>query len=603
MLLTNLVIILLREYINSMKTAFYFGFSEVYLFNIIICLFVLKKAKICMVVTIFTIIILDGMNIYLRNDYEYMENCVSTVNGCIITWCIMVNGQRESEENYSSKKIIKEKKQMLRKILRLFPSGIMFYNKKEGIFYKNKFWIDLLTKFKKEHKFRFWTNRRNLPLDLTVYNDVSSSDFENLIGDKETQTVLECLFLRENTKHTLRDEILKIHSHFYENDVEINKIDEYGMDDFIYKENIEYNEYEIRDVFGKQISEFIAKFAAFNFSPDDKSIMVVINDISERAKLRETKISEMLKTVMLCSISHELRSPVNQINGVLTLLLPTMKTQEQKHLIRIANSSTELLKLKVDDMLDFYEVETRNFKPEMKVFDPRRVLANLRTLFSPMIDKNKTRLYFFVHERTPEVLFHDTERIRQIMVNLMSNAIKYTKKGMVTAVIDWKPDENQTNESEGTVKFSVSDTGCGISKERKKNLFNFLDPENFKEIRKGKLCDPNTTKLAGTGLGISQEIARRLGSKIEFTSSEGFGSKFWFKLKIDPSQRCQELSSMYRKSVIDEKEDFCGDKNHFSYTLGCRSPIQRKSSLQKCPSLPLMDNNPDYQLVELNKIR
>ena len=69
---------------------------------------------------------------------------------------------------------------------------------------------------------------------------------------------------------------------------------------------------------------------------------------------------------MLWSISHELRSPVNQINGVLTLLLPTLSTPEQRNLIRIANSSTELLKLKVDDMLDFYEVETNNFKNEKK---------------------------------------------------------------------------------------------------------------------------------------------------------------------------------------------------------------------------------------------
>lgn len=293
--------------------------------------------------------------------------------------------------------------------------------------------------------------------------------------------------MRERTDHTLKDEILKIHDHFYQNNLEIKKINEYGVDDFIFKENMDFNEYEIKDPSGKQVCEFSAKFAAFDFATEDKSIMVVINDISERARLRESKISEMLKTIMLCSISHELRSPVNQITGVLTLLLPTLKTKEQRQYLRIANSSTELLKLKVDDMLDFYEIETNNFKSEKKLFDPRKVFSYIKAVFSPMVDHENIKIYFFVHDKTPDIIYHDMDRIQQILVNLLSNAIKYTKKGIITVMIDWESrKKNNKPNADGVIKFTVSDTGNGIPRAKKRNLFNFLDPQNLHDYKNGR---------------------------------------------------------------------------------------------------------------------
>lgn len=171
---------------------------------------------------------------------------------------------------------------------------------------------------------------------------------------------------------------------------------------------------------------------------------------------------------------------------MLTLLLPTLETKEQKHLIKIANSSTELLKLKVDDMLDFYEAETKNFKPEKKPFDPRKLFAYLKTIFSPMIDHTNIKLYFFIHERTPEMIFHDMDRIKQVLVNIMSNSVKYTKKGVISAIIDWEDAKHTDDERCGMIKFTISDTGSGIPKHKKKNLFTFLDPQNFKELLKGK---------------------------------------------------------------------------------------------------------------------
>jgi len=375
---------------------------------------------------------------------------------------------------------------MLKKILELFPSGIVLYSKSEGIFFKNKFWMDLLEKFTNEFRLKFWTSSDYVEKQLErtslrkeVNQDVYTED--EITEDEATQVVLNSLYLRDNPKHSLVDEILKIHSHFYDSNVELNKIDEQGMDDFICRENLIFNEYEIKNVKGEQISAFSVRFSAFNFTQSEKSIMVVINDISERARFREAKISEMLKTVMLCSISHELRTPVNQINGVLTLLLPTLNTAEQKSLLRIANSSTELLKLKVDDMLDYYEIETRNFKPEMKEFNPSEILEQLKLIFSCVVNKSNVKLYFYIHENTPKKILQDRERINQILANMVSNSIKYTKSGMISIIIDWEDDK--FDPKTGFIKFSVSDTGCGIQNKSKQNLFAFLSPKNIRDIQ------------------------------------------------------------------------------------------------------------------------
>ena len=339
---------------------------------------------------------------------------------------------------------------MLRKILQLFPSGIMFFNKNKGIFYKNKFWMDLIDKFNTDCKLSFWKNKHYNHKNI-VANHLKQDDDDNYVGDEETQLTLNSLYLRDNKNYTLMDEILKIHSQVNQKNQDLR------LDEYMLNKNHELNEYEIKSSNGKHISVFETKFLSFSLSSEDNSILIVINDISERARLRESKISEMLKTIMLCSISHELRSPVNQINGVLTLLLPTLSTTEQMNLIRIANSSTELLKMKVDDMLDFYEVETGGFKSEKESFDPREPLAYLKTLFAPIIDKTSLKILFYIHENIPHEIFHDRQRIKQILVNLMSNAVKYTNRGIISVIADWK--ENIEDSNKGIIQYSVSDTG------------------------------------------------------------------------------------------------------------------------------------------------
>ena len=300
--------------------------------------------------------------------------------------------------------------------------------------------------------------------------------------------------------------------------------------------------------------------------------MIILNDISERIDLKASQVSEKMKTIMFWSISHELRSPLNHITGIQSLLKTKLATEEQRNLIKIAESSTEVLKIKIDDILDFYEVESGDFIIEKLQFDVRNQCKELETVFLPLMNEKRTKLLFYVNEQTPKLITHDACRIHKILVNLISNAVKYTKNGAIVVTVDWKEVESEENSSHCYIKYTVSDTGRGISKEKKQTLFKFLDPNCYKNSDLINSREPMTTSLAGTGLGISQKIANMLGTRIEYTSTVNVGSTFWFTVEITdfyvpsdiPKNRLLRYSHYYSIIFI----------SYFSVQRAKRSPLK-----------------------------
>ena len=200
--------------------------------------------------------------------------------------------------------------------------------------------------------------------------------------------------------------------------------------------------------------------------------------------------------------------------------------------MRIAESSTEILKMKIDDILDFYEVESGNFAVREMKFDVRNQCKELESIFLPLMNEKRTDLKFFVNEQTPKLVVHDACRIHKILVNLISNSVKYTKNGKIITTIDWKETQTIEHGKVSEIKYTVTDTGIGIINEKKRTLFKFLDADNFRDVDIEKDSKTSTTPLAGTGLGISQKIAFALGTKIEYTSTPKVGSSFWFTVRI-----------------------------------------------------------------------
>ena len=121
-----------------------------------------------------------------------------------------------------------------------------------------------------------------------------------------------------------------------------------------------------------------------------------------------------------------------------SILKTKLDKKEQKELMRIADSSTEVLKMKIDDILDFYEVESGDFIIQKMQFDVRNQCKELETVFLPLMNEKRTKLLFYVNEQTPKLITHDACRIHKILVNLISNAVKYTKNGAIVVTVDWK---------------------------------------------------------------------------------------------------------------------------------------------------------------------
>ena len=247
------------------------------------------------------------------------------------------------KENIDGKIKLKESEVSLKNILEMFPSGILFYNKTNGVFYKNKYCII--------------DEQKMIDIHVNIENN---SKFKRLRDDRLAKDnkylIFDSLFLKDSSKITLKDEIEYIYETIYSSSDNLH-IDQKNSCSLNQLSNSAHhsspNEYEVRDKLGNIIQEFNVKFSQIKISDYDNVLMIVLNDISEKARVKEAKLSEKLKTVMLCSISHELRSPANQINGVLSLLKPTLTSSQQLSLFHIATSSTEILCTKINDLLDY----------------------------------------------------------------------------------------------------------------------------------------------------------------------------------------------------------------------------------------------------------
>ncbi|CAI2364118.1 unnamed protein product [Moneuplotes crassus] len=555
MILGNTIIISFKDWIDCLTNLSTIRLSEVYLFNIMISIFIIKEANLCICINTVEVLLINLVNFCIIGSYDSWKVLFSSFTSLMISSILVLYCLREDRDSHDTKKELQDQMNMMRKILEFFPSGILFFKNKECA-YKNKFWDNLV--------------------DTTICpGNEAENPSQQMSEFDRSYSLLGKIINVANESKSLTDEIMEIHTRM-KSQVTKNAIKKNGFVTVKTKRNSDVFEFELNNNSGKQISEFAIKFSIYEFSPHkDTFLMMVVDDISNQMKTKETKIYEQLKAVMLCSISHELRSPINQLNGTLTLLEESISSSEN-YLLKIARSSTEILKLKVDDILDFSEIETQNFKLITKGFNPRELILELNKIFSPMVDSSKTHLYFIINERTPAIVQHDFDRLKQILANFLSNAVKYCKAGRITLRIDWE----STNERCGFLKFSISDTGIGIPMEKRKNLFNFLDPEIIKNLLKTQ--GQKTTNLAGTGLGISAKIIQQMGSRINYISTEGEGTKFWFKVMTERESVKQEdiyrtssfeipiedFQDVYNSSNIqvDDQKEIGADFNQISYT-------------------------------------
>ena len=248
------------------------------------------------------------------------------------------------------------------------------------------------------------------------------------------------------------------------------------------------------------------------------------------------------KSEFLAVLSHEIRNPLNAVIGMSGLLLDTDLVDSQREYARIVRDSAQALLYLVNDILDFSKLEAGKLELEITDFNLVHLLVQAIELSAPQTRGSEVPLNWHIDPEVPVALRGDSGRIRQILVNLVSNAVKFTKRGSVDIRVGLREIRDSTVE----LLFEVIDTGVGISPEHVSTIFEFFTQVDYSSTR----------EEGGTGLGlaIARGLVSTLGGEIGVDSTVGVGSTFWFRLELEPVPENEEKWTKYRDVSVPSVE-------------------------------------------------
>lgn len=255
---------------------------------------------------------------------------------------------------------------------------------------------------------------------------------------------------------------------------------------------------------------------------------------------KEAVEGNRVKSEFLANISHEIRTPLNGIMGFAKLLGRSPLNARQLEYVQTIQKSSDSLLAIINDVLDLSKIEAGKLVLDQAPLDIEEVVYEVLNMLAPLADEKQLEQVAFIYDDTPRHILGDSLRLRQILTNLVNNAIKFTDAGEITVRVAME----ERSSRESVLRFSVTDTGIGLDDSSRADLFRAFSQGDASTSR----------KYGGTGLGlvISKHLVEQMGGEISFESSPGKGSTFWFTIRasLNPYHNDEPLPSLLRNKMI-----------------------------------------------------
>ncbi|MDO3694907.1 PAS domain S-box protein [Wenyingzhuangia sp. chi5] len=273
--------------------------------------------------------------------------------------------------------------------------------------------------------------------------------------------------------------------------------------------------------------------------------------IRQKEELKNSKLlaeqASVAKSEFLANMSHEIRTPLNGVIGFTDLVLKTNLTETQQQYLNIVNQSANGLLNIINDILDFSKIEAGKLELDIEKCDIYDIGAHSTDIVNYQIQQKHLEMLLNISPDVPRFIWADAIRLKQILINLLGNATKFTEKGE----IELKVEVLESKQDVKTIRFSVRDTGVGIKKEKQQKIFEAFSQED----------SSTTKKYGGTGLGltISNKLLLMMDSQLQLTSTIGVGSTFYFDLTLKTEKGeeiiWENLESIKNVLIVDDNEN------------------------------------------------